>query len=365
MKSGRKIGMGGPSIGIQERIAADRVLKSGALAQGAQVKEFEQAFGRMIGSDVSCLALNSGTSALHLAALSLGLGPGDEVIVPAFTFAASANAIALTGAEVRFADVSIDTFNLDCESAKKLLNPRTRAVMFVHLYGNPAGIAEAANFAKENNLFLIEDAAQAHGAIFDNVSVGAWGDVAAFSFYPTKNMTTGEGGMVVSKNLDLLSTVELLRNQGMRIRYENELVGFNNRLTEYAASIGLVQLKKLEHLNGFRLQTAARYSSALETNKEVVAPQFTKDAKHVFHQYTVRVKGDQRETIASKLYQKGIATAVYYPKPLPHLKPYLDSKDGNSVPASVELCKTVLSLPINPSIGKRAVRRIASALRDL
>jgi perosamine synthetase len=237
--------------------------------------------------------------------------------------------------------------------------------MFVHLYGNPTGIAEAAIFAKENNLFLIEDAAQAHGAKFDNVSVGAWGDVAAFSFYPTKNMTTGEGGMVVSKNLELLSTVELLRNQGMRIRYENELVGFNNRLTEYAASIGLVQLKKLKHLNDLRLQTAVRYSSALETNNELVAPQFTKDAQHVFHQYTVRVKGDLRETISSKLDQKGIATAVYYPKPLPHLKPYLDSKDGNSVPASVELCKSVLSLPINPSIGKRAVRRVASALRDL
>jgi dTDP-4-amino-4,6-dideoxygalactose transaminase len=359
------VGMGGPKIGLKERIAADKVLKTGALAQGPKVKEFEEAFAQMIGSGQIARAVNSGTSALHLAALSLGLGPGDEVIVPAFTFAASANSIALTGATVRFADVNIETFNIDCDSAKNLVNSNTKAIMFVHLYGNPVGIAEAKAFAEKHGLYLIEDAAQAHGAEFGGIKVGAWGDVAAFSFYPTKNMTTGEGGMVVSRNESLINSVELLRNQGMRVRYQNEVVGFNNRMTEIAAAIGLVQLGRLPALNNIRTLRASRYGQALDSNAAVIAPKLHSDSVHVFHQYTLRIPNGNRDSIADKLRQQGVDSAIYYPTPLPYLKPYQSSSSAPHVPVSDALCKEVLSLPINPSITARGAKRVVRALRGL
>jgi len=361
----RLVGMGGPKIGLKERLAVDKVLKSGALAQGARVKEFEEGFARIIGTGQNARAVNSGTSALHLAALSLGLGPGDEVIVPAFTFAASANSIALTGATVKFADVDIETFNIDCDSAERLVSSKTKAIMFVHLYGNPAGIAEAKTFAEKHGLYLIEDAAQAHGAEFGGVKVGDWGDVAAFSFYPTKNMTTGEGGMVVSRNESLINSVELLRNQGMRVRYQNEVVGFNNRMTELAAAIGLVQLGRLPALNSTRKSRALMYGQALDGNSEVIAPKQHSDSVHVFHQYTLRIPNGKRDSIAESLRKQGVDSAIYYPTPLPYLKPYQPSNLTPRVPVSDALCKEVLSLPINPSISARGSRRVSRALRGL
>ena len=361
----RLVGMGGPKIGLKERIAADRVLKSGALAQGSKVKEFEEEFARIIGDGQNARAVNSGTSALHLAALSLGLGPGDEVIVPAFTFAASANSIALTGATVRFADVDMETFNIDCDSAENLVNSKTKAIMFVHLYGNPAGIAQAKAFAANHGLFLIEDAAQAHGAEFGGVKVGDWGDVAAFSFYPTKNMTTGEGGMVVSRNGSLINSVELLRNQGMRVRYQNEVIGFNNRMTEIAAAIGLAQLGRLPALNKTRKLRASMYGEALSSKAAVVAPKQHSDSVHVFHQYTIRIPNGNRDSISDKLRQQGVDSAIYYPTPLPYLKPYQSSNPAPQVPVSDALCKEVLSLPINPSISARGSKKVVRALRGL
>jgi dTDP-4-amino-4,6-dideoxygalactose transaminase len=357
--------MGGPKIGFKERIAADAVLKRGGLAQGEKVKEFEDAFAQIFSSGQNARAVNSGTSALHLAALSLGLGPGDEVIVPAFTFAASANSIALTGATVRFADVCFETFNLDCNSAESLVNGKTKAIMFVHLFGNPAGISEAKAFADRHGLRLIEDAAQAHGAEFGGVKAGDWGDVAAFSFYPTKNMTTGEGGMVVSRNESLINSVELLRNQGMRVRYQNEVVGFNNRMTEMAAAIGLVQLGRLPALNKTRKLRASMYGEALGSKAAVVAPKQHPDGVHVFHQYTLRIPNGTRDSIAEKLRQQGVDSAIYYPTPLPYLKPYQSSNSAPQVPVSDALCKEVLSLPINPSISARSSNRVVRALRGI
>jgi dTDP-4-amino-4,6-dideoxygalactose transaminase len=361
----RLVTMGGPRLGFQERAAADKVLRSGKLAQGEQVLKFEQEFSLRVGGAVSSLAVNSGTSALHLSALALGLGPGDDIIVPAFTFAASANAMALTGATVRFADVRPDTFNLDLESAQKLLSKKTKAIVFVHLYGNPKGIAEATKFAKDNGLLLIEDAAQAHGAKWDGISAGAWGDVAAFSFYPTKNMTTGEGGMVTSRNQDLIRNVGLLRNQGMRVRYENEIIGFNNRMTEYAAAIGRVQLRRLDNFIELRQASAASYSAELESKESVLAPATDQRAQHSFHQYTVRVLRGSRNSIAQRLKDFGVDSAVYYPFPLTQLKPYAASPDSRSLPVSESLTQQVLSIPINPSIGHRAIKKVARALRGL
>lgn len=359
------IGLGGPTIGFRERLAADSVLKSGNLAQGLRVKEFETKFSAYVAPGQSGVAVNSGTSALHLSALSLGIGPGDEVIVPAFTFAASANSIALTGAKVRFADVDIDSFNLDCSSAAKLLTSKTKAIMFVHLYGNPSGIADARKFADQHGLYLIEDVAQAHGASWQGKAAGDWGEIAAFSFYPTKNMTTGEGGMVLSRNQELLSRVELFRNQGMRIRYQNEVVGFNNRMTEYAAALGIVQLSRLERFTNTRQKTAITYGRALENHPDIIAPVIDLQANHVFHQYTLRVTNEQRDAVAAKLRMKKIESATYYPIPLPDLKPFTGSQEADKIPVSRLLTREALSIPINPSIGRTATNRVALALRGL
>lgn len=359
------IGLGGPKIGFRERLAADSVLRSGNLAQGSRVKEFESRFASFIAPGQSGVAVNSGTSALHLSALSLGIGPGDEVIVPAFTFAASANAIALTGAKVKFADVDVNTFNLDCASAGRLLTSKTKAIMFVHLYGNPSGIVDARRFADQNGIFLIEDAAQAHGAGWEGKPAGDWGDIAAFSFYPTKNMTTGEGGMVLSRDLQLLSHVELLRNQGMRVRYQNEVVGFNNRMTEYAAALGIVQLSRLEGFTQTRAKAAHQYSKAVENHPDIVAPIVPLEANHVFHQYTLRVINDQRDQVAAKLRMQYVDSATYYPIPLPDLKPFKESAGAESIPVSRQLAKEALSIPVNPSIGALATNRVARVLRGL
>jgi len=359
------IGLGGPKIGFRERLAADSVLRSGNLAQGSRVKESETKFSSFIAPGQAGVAVNSGTSALHLSALSLGIGPGDEVIVPAFTFAASANSIALTGAKVRFADVDVDSFNLDCSSASKLLTSKTKAIMFVHLYGNPTGVADARKFADQHGLYLIEDVAQAHGASWQGKAAGDWGEIAAFSFYPTKNMTTGEGGMVLSRDQELLSHVELLRNQGMRIRYQNEVVGFNNRMTEYAAALGIVQLTRLEQFTNTRKNTAHRYGRALENHPDIIAPVVSLQANHVFHQYTLRVTNEKRDAVAAELRMKKIESATYYPIPLPDLKPFKASNEAEKIPVSRLLTRQALSIPINPSIGANATNRVALALRGL
>ena len=224
-----------------------RVLRSGRLVQGQEVAAFEEEFAAIVGGR-TCVAVNSGTSALHLGLLAAGIGPGDEVIVPSFTFAATANAVAMTGATPVFADIEPDTFCLDPDAVAAAVTSRTAAVIPVHLYGHPAPWDGLAGVAERHGLLLLEDAAQAHAASYDGIPVGALGDVAAFSFYATKNMTTGEGGMVVCQDEDVARRVRLLRNQGMEQRYRNEIAGLNNRMTDLAAAMGRVQLQAARRL---------------------------------------------------------------------------------------------------------------------
>ena len=245
MPKKKQVSLNRPTIGLRERWAVQRVLKSGNLAQGKYVYDFEQSFSALH-SNVPCVALNSGTSALHLGLLALGIGPGDEVIVPAFTFAATANAAAITGATPVFVDIESDYFSIDTSRVEEAITPRTKAVIAVHLYGHPAELDKLQQICNRHGIFLVEDSAQAHLAEFDGKKVGSVGDLGAFSFYPTKNMTTGEGGMATTTNPDVERRLRLLRNQGMEKRYQNEIPGFNNRMTEVAAAIGLVQLKRIE-----------------------------------------------------------------------------------------------------------------------
>ncbi len=234
-----------PLIGEEERAAVERVLLSGRLAQGEEVAAFEREFSDALVAGVPCVATSSGTAGAHLGLVAAGIGVGDEVIVPSFTFAATANAVALTGATPVFADIEPDSFCLDPRAVEAAVGPRTVAVMPVHLYGHPADMTAIGDVCRRHGLAMFEDAAQAHGATWDGQQVGTFGIFGMFSLYPTKNMTAGEGGMDSVSDPEVERRLRLLRNQGMERRYENELIGHNARMTEIHAALGRVQLAKL------------------------------------------------------------------------------------------------------------------------
>lgn len=348
-----------PIIGEEEREAVDRVMRSGMVAQGPEVAAFEREFSDHFELDRVCVAVNSGTSGLHLGLLSAGIGPGDEVIVPSFTFAATANSVALTGATPIFADIELATFGLDPDSVASRISERTKAIMPVHLYGHPADMAGLTALADENGLQLFEDAAQAHGASLDGKPVGSYGDFAMFSLYPTKNMTSGEGGMVSVANPDIERLMRLYRNQGMERQYENEVVGFNCRMTDIHAAIGRVQLTKVGAWTKARQDNAAFLTEHLDG---VVTPVVRDGAVHVYHQYTVRV-ADDRDGLAKALREEyNIGSGMFYPVPNHRLKPFATSDE---LPVTEQAALECLSLPVHPSLSSEDLERIVSALNTL
>lgn len=351
-----EISISSPHIGADERAAVDRVLRSRSIAQGAEVELFEEEFSPFAG-DAECVAVNSGTAALHLGLLAAGVGPGDEVIVPSFTFAATANAVALTGAKPVFADIDPTTFCLDPAAAEAAISPRTVAMMPVHLFGHPASMRPLCEIADRHGLALFEDAAQAHMASAYGKRVGSFGLLGAFSFYPTKNMTSGEGGMVTTFDGQLARKVRLLRNQGMERRYENELIGFNARMTDIHAAIGRVQLKRLAAWTESRRVNAQFYNAHL---RGVVVPVETDGSYHVYHQYTVRVQSDDREEVVRRLATSGIGTGVYYPTPVHRLASFgLRDLD---LPETTRASEEVLSLPVHPKIRREDLERVVENL---
>jgi perosamine synthetase len=355
----KSIPLAKPIIGRKEIRQVVKVLKSGNLTQGPYVKKLEEGFSKYVGGR-PCVAVNSGTSALHIALLSLGIGSGDEVLVPSFTFAASANAISLTGATPIFVDIEPLTFNISLDSLKKSLTSKTKAILAVHLYGLPASMPEIMDIAKKFNLLVIEDAAQAHLANINNVPVGTFGDAAAFSFYPTKNMTTGEGGMVVLASSDAERTCRLLRSQGMEIRYQNEIVGFNLRMTDIHAAIGLEQLNKISHWTEIRQNNATFLSNNLDSNFYKL-PNVPSGYSHCYHQYTVRIRG-VRDLVSQKLDKEKIGNAVYYPTPV-HLLPAFSV--GTILPETTLATQEVLSIPVHPSLTKRELKIISKTMNKI
>lgn len=346
-----------PIIGRDVVKAVNKVLRSGNLAQGPQVLAFENEFSKLV-NDYECVAVNSGTSALHLALLSLGIGHGDEVIVPSFTFAATANSVALTGATPVFVDIDIKTYNIEPKLIEKAITPKTKAIQVVHLYGLPADMTKIVEIAKLHNLLIIEDAAQAHAASINGQPVGTFGDASAFSFYPTKNMTSGEGGMIVFKNKDHARLARLYRNQGMEKRYENEIVGFNLRMTDIHAAIGRVQLKHLLKWSTKRQDNASELSEKLEG---VVIPTIPQGFIHVFHQYTIRV-AKNRDMFSEKMTQFGIGNSVYYPTPVHRLPAFNIPKILTDTQTAAN---TVVSLPVHPKLSKRDLQRIVYTVNSL
>ena len=334
-----------------------KVMKSGGLAQGPQVSKFEKEFSKFVGNR-ECVAVNSGTSALHMALLALGVGTGDEVIVPSFTFAATANSVALTGATPVFVDIDAKTYNIDPKLIEAAITPKTKAIQVVHLYGLPADMTSIVEIAKQRNLLIIEDAAQAHLASINSQPVGTFGDAAIFSFYPTKNMTSGEGGIAVFAQADPARIARLLRNQGMEKRYQNEVVGFNLRMTDIHAAIGISQLNKVEKWTLTRQENTEFLNSKIEN---AITPFTPNGFKHVYHQYTIRIKNG-RDAFASKLNELGIGNSVYYPTQVHKLPSFNRTIDLIHTQNATE---QVLSLPIHPSLSKKDLNRIASAVNKI
>jgi dTDP-4-amino-4,6-dideoxygalactose transaminase len=344
-----------PIIGDEERAAVDRVMRSGMIAQGPEVKAFEEEFAAALVGGRECVAVNSGTSGLHLGLLAAGIGAGDEVIVPSFTFAATANSVALTGATPVFADIEPDSFCLDPAAVEAVVTERTKAIMPVHLYGHPADMTGLQAVADRHGLVLFEDAAQAHGATFDGRPVGSFGVFAMFSLYPTKNMTSGEGGMV-SCDGDVAHRIRLLRNQGMLKQYANELVGLNNRMTDIHAAIGRVQLTKLPGWTEDRRRNAAFLDQHLEN---VVVPPVREGSTHVYHQYTIRVEGDRDGMVTALREEHGVGSGVYYPIPNHRLPTFGLDLD---LPETERAAREVISLPVHPSLSADDLERIVAAV---
>ncbi len=354
-----------PRFGPEEEAAVLEVMRSGALAQGARVRAFEEAFAAAMGARFA-VATSNGTTALYLALLAHGIGPGSEVITSPLTFIATANAIVHAGARPVFADVDA-SLNLDPDATAALIGPRTRALMPVHLYGNPADLPAFARLAEHHGLVLIQDACQAVGATIDGKPLGSFG-TAAFSFYATKNLTTGgEGGMVLTNDRKVAQTCASLRHQAYSTEpYLHETLAYNFRMTEMQAAIGLVQLQKLPALTRRRRENASYYDEAISSTA-FVRPQVQPGHGHVYHQYTLRVTSNgarSRDAIRDTLEQMGIGTGVYYPVPV-HRQPPYRTYHNPACPQAEQAASEVFSIPVHPDVSDGDRERIVGALNSV
>jgi perosamine synthetase len=350
-----------PIIEDEEIDAVVDVLRSGQLAQGPRVRELENRFAESSGTEFA-IATSSGTSALHIALLAHGIGPDDEVITTSFSFIASANCTLFVGAKPVFADIEPEYFTISPVDIARHITPKTRAIIPVHLFGQPCDMQSISKLAQEHDLLIIEDACQAHGAMLHNKPVGAFG-TACYSLYATKNITTIEGGMITTNDSRIADRARLLRNHGSQQRYLHETLGYNLRMTDLQAAIGLAQLPKLKKWNHQRQNNAKYLTRKLSNIPGVVTPIIREGADHVFHQYTIRVS--ERDAVIGRLNKLGIGFGIYYPKPI-HLQPlYLRLGYKDHLPHTEAACREVLSLPIHPSVSTDDLDVIAEALISL
>ena len=367
-----------PIIDDDERSAVLDALNSGQLAQGPRVAALEAAFARYVGSK-HAVAVANGTAALHLAVLALAIGsasalgqapatkdqrPPDEVLVPAFSFAATANVVLLAGARPVFVDVRDDDFGLDAGLVEAAITPRTRAVIAAHLYGQTCDIEALRDLCRRRELVLIEDAAQAIGATAGGRKAGAFG-TGCFSFYATKNLTTGEGGMITTDDAAVAARARVLRSQGEAVRYVTEELGYNYRLTEMAAALGLAQLPKIDARNEKRRTNAARLTERLRVAAGIVTPIELPGRRHVYHQYTLRVTGGAaaRDALQARLRERGVESATFYPTPIPSQPLYQRLGYGDAaVPVAQRLASEVLSVPVHPALSEADIAAVAAAI---
>ena len=349
-----------PVISDRAKEAVDEVLDSGMLAAGAEVEAFEAAFADFVGCDAA-IGASSGTTALHAMFEAAGVGEGDVVLTSPFSFIASANAVVHAGARPVFADIDPETYNLDPEATRRVVEERgdVTALMPVHLYGLPADMDAFRDLAADHDLLLFEDAAQAHGGTYDGRQVGTLADAAAFSFYPTKNMTTGEGGMVTTDDPEIERRARQLVNHGRSGTYEHELVGYNYRLTNVAAAIGRDQLSRLPDWVKTRRANASALTDGLADVDGVETPTVPDGRTHAFHQYTIRTP--HREALQAGLAERDVGYGVYYPLPIPDQPAYDRDVD---VPEARRASREVLSLPVHPQLDGDDVETVVSAVTD-
>jgi len=360
----RTIPIAKPVLGREEEKAIRKVLQSGMLVQAKTVKSFEKAFADYIGVEHG-VAVTNGTLALDTTMKALKIGPGDEVIIPAFSFVATGNCVLFQRAKPVFADIDQRSFNIDPSDVNEKITAKTKAIIAVHLYGQPAKMEKLKEIARDHDLFLVEDAAQAHGAEHRGLKAGGLGEVGCFSFYATKNMTTGEGGMIMTNNDELARKARLLRNHGQTEKYHHTILGYNYRMTELSAAIGLVQLKKLDKINEKRIRNAKMLNEGITKIRGLTHPYVEEHVKHVFYQYVVRVEEDyplERNKLANHLEKMGIGTAIHYPMPIYQQPLYHElGYDKTICPITEESCKRVLSLPVHPSVSDEDIQYITDA----
>jgi perosamine synthetase len=350
-----------PIIGKDEENAILEVISSGQLVQGPKVHEFESQFAELCGAKYA-VATSSGTTALHLAMLAHQISSSDEVITSPFSFIASANCALYVGARPVFVDIEPDFFTIDPEKIEAQITPKTRAIVPVHLYGQACDMEAIVEIANKYHLAIIQDACQAHGTTFKSRPIGSFG-TACYSLYATKNMTTFEGGMLVTNDSQIAERACLLRSHGSPKTYQHVVLGYNLRMTDLAAAVGLVQLKKLKEWNSIRQANAAYLSEGLSKIKGVITPKVRADSEHVFHQYTIRIP--DRDNSAQKLREKGVGVGIHYPTPI-HKQPlYQDLGYCDVLPVAEAACQEVLSLPVHPSLTRDDLDYIIQAVASL
>lgn len=353
-------------VGEDEQRGVLEVLRSGNLAQGEKVAQLEDAFAAAHGA-AHAIAVSNGTVALTAALHALGIGPGDEVITTALSFNATLNAILETGATARFADIGED-FTVDPDAMAALVNSRTAALLPVHLYGLPADMSAVTALAARHGLAIVEDAAQAHGAECDGRSVGTFG-IGAFSLYGTKNITCGEGGLLTTDDDEIARTLRLLRNQGMRARYDYAMPGYNWRLTDLQAAVAIPQVNRLKEITAVRNANAARLTAGLTGTPGLLLPTVPAGRSHVWHQYTVRLLPDaevSREEFCVRLTRAGVGHGIYYPK-LMHDYPCYQASPRvilDHTPHARRLTAQVVSLPVHPGLDAMALAKVVDAARE-
>ena len=339
--------------------AVARVFASGRFVLGPEGEALEREIAQFVGAS-HAVGFNSGTDALFFPLLAAGIGPGDEVVVPGFTFFATGEAVSYTGATPVFADVEEGTFNLDPASLSRSITKKTKAVIAVHLFGQCADLERIAEICKAKNLVLVEDCAQCIGADYQGRRAGSWGEFAGFSFYPTKNLgAVGDAGLMTAKSEEHAKTLRMLRHHGSRQTYLHEILGYNSRLDEIQAVILRIKFRQLDRFNANRTASAARYRKAL-VGAKLALPAEHKRGKHVWHQFTVKV--ERRDEVRASMNAAGITTMVYYPAPLHHMPIYKEEYGKQRFPVSEELCGKVLSLPIYPHLDEAGTSRVAETL---
>jgi perosamine synthetase len=364
----RSIPIAKPVLGKEEVEAVRKVFESGVLVQGERIRLFEKEFAEYIRVE-HVVAVANGTLALDVALKALKLGSGDEVVTSAFSFIASSNCVLYQGAKPVFADIDPRTFNIDPSDVAEKITTKTKAIIPVHLYGQPAKMDALKEIAEDHKIALVEDAAQAHGAEYKGRKVGGLGDIGCFSLYATKNMTTGEGGIITTNNRELARKARLLINHGDTGKYNHVILGYNYRMNEASAAVGSVQLKKLDRSNEIRRKNASALTREIENISGLTPPYVEDNVKHVFYQYVIGVEEDypmERDRLAEHLRKRGVGVAVHYPTPVYGQPLYKELGYGKAVcPKAEDASKRVLSLPIHPSVNEDDVMYIINVLKEV